>query len=484
MRWIYKSLILALMLMTVPLSARAQLVFGNGFGNVVGPSSATDNCVVRFDGTTGKLIKNSGVCIDNSNNVTGVVALTYSGQLTSTVVTGTAPLVIASTTAVANLNASLLGGATFAAPGAIGGGTPAAGSFTTLSASTSLAIGTAQAGTPRQFNNTLSDALTSTTGYAARLEHVTSGTAAAGFGVGREVYLENASGTSVNSASEEFAWSTATNAAETGTYALKIISAGTLANSMSFDGRDATFRGSIRMSGNQTIAAWTGSGAGYIANAATKTDSSSSGTVATVYMHFLGIPTIAASSTTTYTDAYTLFVSNIANGTNVTMTNKWAAGFNGAVNIIGNETVGGATITFSNAAFTTCTALTTVANVLTCTASDERLKNGIGSISPEVAMGFIRAVDPKTYSFKEGTPWYDGGRKRLGFYAQDVQKYLPLAVMPIGEGHLQIDTVGMVAAHQVGLRYLDGSLVALEARVRALEAANDNALSVRAAMVP
>lgn len=42
----------------------------------------------------------------------------------------------------ASINAAQLGGATFAAPGAIGGGTPAAGSFTTLSGSTSVSGGT------------------------------------------------------------------------------------------------------------------------------------------------------------------------------------------------------------------------------------------------------------------------------------------------------------------------------------------------------
>ncbi len=52
-------------------------------------------------------------------------------QLTSTIATGTAPFVVASTTNVANLNASSLNGATFAAPGAIGGTTAAAGTFTT-----------------------------------------------------------------------------------------------------------------------------------------------------------------------------------------------------------------------------------------------------------------------------------------------------------------------------------------------------------------
>lgn len=66
-----------------------------------------------------------------------LTTLALTGQFTSTLATGTAPLVIASTTNVANLNASSLGGATFAAPGAIGGGTPAAGTFTTLAANTS-----------------------------------------------------------------------------------------------------------------------------------------------------------------------------------------------------------------------------------------------------------------------------------------------------------------------------------------------------------
>lgn len=62
-------------------------------------------------------------------------SLSVSGQLTSTVATGTAPLVVSSTTNIPNLNASSLSGATFASPGAIGGTTPGAGTFTNLSSS-------------------------------------------------------------------------------------------------------------------------------------------------------------------------------------------------------------------------------------------------------------------------------------------------------------------------------------------------------------
>ena len=42
----------------------------NGAGDVVGPASSTDNAVVRYDGTTGKLVQDSGVTIDDSGNLT------------------------------------------------------------------------------------------------------------------------------------------------------------------------------------------------------------------------------------------------------------------------------------------------------------------------------------------------------------------------------------------------------------------------------
>jgi hypothetical protein len=53
-------------------------------GDVIGPASSTDNAIARFDSTTGKIIQNSGVIVDDSNNVTGVVGQTMSGNLTFT----------------------------------------------------------------------------------------------------------------------------------------------------------------------------------------------------------------------------------------------------------------------------------------------------------------------------------------------------------------------------------------------------------------
>jgi hypothetical protein len=103
-------------------------------------------------------------------NTGAFTTISATGVITSTLSTGTAPFTVSSTTAVANLNVSLLLGNTWAAPGTIGGTTPglitgttitantgftgpiggasaAAGAFTTISATgvitSTLAIGTA-----------------------------------------------------------------------------------------------------------------------------------------------------------------------------------------------------------------------------------------------------------------------------------------------------------------------------------------------------
>ncbi len=52
-------------------------------GDVVGPGSSTDNAVARFDSTTGKLIQDSGVVIDDSDNLSGVANLDITGQMAS-----------------------------------------------------------------------------------------------------------------------------------------------------------------------------------------------------------------------------------------------------------------------------------------------------------------------------------------------------------------------------------------------------------------
>jgi hypothetical protein len=74
---------------------------GGGSGDVVGPASATDNALVRFDSTTGKLIQNSVVTVaDTTGNMSGVGTLSMNGELTyggvtlNNGVTGTGKMVL------------------------------------------------------------------------------------------------------------------------------------------------------------------------------------------------------------------------------------------------------------------------------------------------------------------------------------------------------------------------------------------------------
>ncbi len=60
---------------------------GGGSGDVVGPASATDNAIARFDATTGKLIQNSPVTIaDSTGAIAGTQSVTFSGSTSGTTV--------------------------------------------------------------------------------------------------------------------------------------------------------------------------------------------------------------------------------------------------------------------------------------------------------------------------------------------------------------------------------------------------------------
>jgi hypothetical protein len=113
---------------------------------VVGAASATDNAIPKFDGTTGQIIQNTGVTIDDSNNVSGVAQLNATtADLTNIEVTnikakdGTAAGSIADSTGIVTLASSVLtttdiNGGTIDGT-AIGGASAAAGAFTTLNTS-------------------------------------------------------------------------------------------------------------------------------------------------------------------------------------------------------------------------------------------------------------------------------------------------------------------------------------------------------------
>jgi hypothetical protein len=86
-------------------------------------------------GKIGSLTANSGA----------FTTISATGQITSTLATGTAPFSIASTTVVPNLNVSQLLGGTWAVPGTIGSTTPNTGAFTTLTASAAVTLSPANA---------------------------------------------------------------------------------------------------------------------------------------------------------------------------------------------------------------------------------------------------------------------------------------------------------------------------------------------------
>jgi hypothetical protein len=80
------------------------LAFASG-ADVVGPASSTDNAVVRFDSTTGKLLQNSVVIIGDTGNVTGVANLTVTG--TTTLAAALSGVIKASSGVISTGNVSL-----------------------------------------------------------------------------------------------------------------------------------------------------------------------------------------------------------------------------------------------------------------------------------------------------------------------------------------------------------------------------------------
>lgn len=88
---------------------------------------------------------------------------------------------------------------------------------------------------------------------------------------------------------------------------------------------------SLTLQSNISAPAWTTSGIKLKGGASTLTDTTSSGTVAAAYTNVLGGNTVAASNSTTFTDYISTYISDPVVGTNVTITNKWSLGTQGAI---------------------------------------------------------------------------------------------------------------------------------------------------------
>jgi len=127
---------------TVTLLASAA----GSLGDVVGPASATDNALARFDLTTGKLIQNSVGILSDAGVLTGLTGLTSSGNITLSSLTSTrVPYASTGGLLVDSANLTFDGTtltSTFAGPhnGTVGATTPNTGAFTTLSASSTVTL--------------------------------------------------------------------------------------------------------------------------------------------------------------------------------------------------------------------------------------------------------------------------------------------------------------------------------------------------------
>jgi hypothetical protein len=92
----------------------------------------------------------------------------------------------------------------------------------------------------------------------------------------------------------------------------------------------------IHVAGAASAAAWTSNGIQSRFDAATYTDTTSSGTVAMTTIHGWAAPTLAASTATVYTAASNLYIAPPVAGTNVTITAPWSVYSSGNVYIGGS----------------------------------------------------------------------------------------------------------------------------------------------------
>ncbi len=95
----------------------------------------------------------------------------------------------------------------------------------------------------------------------------------------------------------------------------------------------------LHLSGNISAASWTTSGIGLRIDAATYTNTTSSGTVASIYTNLIGAATYNSSSSTTYTDLFNIYIKAGIAGTSTTITNNYAVGIEGDISLLGGNRI-------------------------------------------------------------------------------------------------------------------------------------------------
>lgn len=112
-----------------------------GGGDVTGPGSSTDNALARFDSTSGIIIKNSDVILDDSGNLSGINDIEIAGTTTlNTSLTGVVKAVSGVTSAAALVNADVdaAAGIAFSKLAALSSGNILVGSVSNVAASVAV----------------------------------------------------------------------------------------------------------------------------------------------------------------------------------------------------------------------------------------------------------------------------------------------------------------------------------------------------------
>ena len=116
----------------------------SGTLDVTGATSLATATIASADVNGGTI---NGATIGQASAAAGsFTTLGATQAITSTLATGNAPFVVASTTKVTNLNADLLDGSDWASPANIGATTPGTGTFTTLTATGGAVLASSQIG--------------------------------------------------------------------------------------------------------------------------------------------------------------------------------------------------------------------------------------------------------------------------------------------------------------------------------------------------
>ena len=279
-----------------------------GFGNIVAGSSGT---ITSWDGSRAILNTNSATTfnITDATNASPIVITTSGAHGYSTGMSVTVAGVLGNTAANGNWIITVLTTTTFSLNGSTGSGAYTSGGTVVL----------------RSAN------VTAGRGFYTVLSH--SGTNTIGSFFGTDTSLSFASGSgAITNLYHHFVRNPGSNATITTQYGFYAQALSRASNNYAIGTEGGNVHGFgtvtpvalIQGAGGLTKTAWTTSGVGLRMDAATHTDSSSTGTVAGVTVHNFGTPTLAASSSTTYTDASTFRIAAapIA-GTNVVITNPW-----------------------------------------------------------------------------------------------------------------------------------------------------------------